>query len=204
MSVCSKHIGVLQWGDETPTTFTRIDLTARDLRAQLSSCAAIIAGGSPRDKVSAREPQEHFDLLVQTFQWMMEKEHRLPFFGFGYSARLLAFVAGADIQYRPQSREWGSVIIRRLSPAEGDPLLAGIPQEFHAHVFREDDIMTLPLLGIPLCNSDSTQYQMFKIAGKCIYGTQFQLFRDDATCAACKTPEGAIVPMLFHNFIQLL
>jgi GMP synthase-like glutamine amidotransferase len=48
-----------------------------------------------------------------------------------------------------------------------------LPKTFNAACVRADDILTLPVSFLPLANSERTQFQAFKVAGKPIYGVQF-------------------------------
>jgi hypothetical protein len=108
----------------------------------------------------------------------------IPVLAQGVFARLLAFAYDGQVLPQPHKAESGKTTIYRLAPALEDPWCRTFPLEFPGESFRSDDIMQLPLLSIPLCNSELTQFQAFKIIGVPHYGVQWY------------------APDLHHSFIQ--
>lgn len=96
------------------------------------------------------------------------------FLAVGGAARVLAQQLGGVVESMPSRTEQGIVEIYLLSLASEDPLFATLPATFYAPCSRTDDITMLPLQCVPLANSERTQFQAFKIAGKFVYGLQFE------------------------------
>lgn len=119
-------------------------------------------------ETASRSDCEYFFQLIEKCD-----ELNVPLLAQGVYARLLAHHYGGDIQAQPHKAEQGSVTLLRLVLAQEDSWLGNISHEYSAQSFRSDDILQLPLLALPLQNSELTQFQTFKIVGKVQYGVQW-------------------------------
>lgn len=97
----------------------------------------------------------------------------IPLLAQGGYAQLLAAYYGGVVAVQPQSAEQGDVALLRLTPGADDPWVSRMPAVCMAQSWRIDDILELPLVGVPLQNSERTQFQTFKIAGRAQYGIQW-------------------------------
>lgn len=136
--------------------------TAGDIVICSDSAAPVAVGSVDPDTVNFFR-----SLVVRCAQ------ERIPMLAQGVFARLLALAYDSVVAPQPHKVEQGKTTIYRLAPAVDDPWLNTFPLEFPAESFRSDDIMQLPLLSIPLCNSELTQFQAFKIIGVEQYGVQW-------------------------------
>lgn len=139
--------------------------------------------------VDSESPNTHGGTDQESIQLFRECADRcvaqqIPLLAQGVFARLLALAYDGQVLPQPHKAESGKTTIYRLAPAVEDPWCRTFPLEFSAESFRSDDIMQLPLLSIPLCNSELTQFQAFKIIGVPHYGVQWY------------------APDLHHSFIQ--
>ncbi|MCW1929694.1 MAG: hypothetical protein KIH62_000070 [Candidatus Kerfeldbacteria bacterium] len=115
-----------------------------------------------------RADRDEFSMLLHKCN-----ELDVPVLAQGVYARLLAYEYGGVVQPQQHKAEQGSVLLFKLAPARDDAWLSGIEHEQSAISFRSDDIMQLPLLALPLQNSELTQFHTFKIVGKMQYGVQW-------------------------------
>lgn len=110
--------------------------------------------------------------VEQVLQQALHDEQ--PFLAVGRAARVLAVLLGGTVAPMPSREEKGETEMYRLSAGREDPVFRDLPEVFVAPCFRLDDITVLPLQAVPLANSERTQFQAFKVAGKPIYGVQFE------------------------------
>jgi len=97
----------------------------------------------------------------------------IPTLGIGFGARLIAYTEGGEIQLTSSKTENGATEIYKLHLADDDALFKDFPEACTTESYRLDDIFSLPVTCLPLTNSERTQFQAFKVAGKPIYGIQF-------------------------------
>lgn len=97
-----------------------------------------------------------------------------PMMVVGRAARVLAQMLGGVVEPMLSREEKGETEIYRLSAGREDALFGQLPETFRADCYRVDDITQLPLQAVPLANSECTQFQAFKLAGKPVYGVQFE------------------------------
>lgn len=120
--------------------------------------------------ISAQQPM-HLPQLVELVRTCITST--VPTLGIGFGARLIAYSEGGEIQHTPSKIENGATEIYKLHLADDDALFKDFPDVCTADSCRQDDIFSLPVTCVPLANSERTQFQAFKVAGKPIYGIQF-------------------------------
>jgi GMP synthase-like glutamine amidotransferase len=85
----------------------------------------------------------------------------------------IAAAYGGVVEDHSERGEAGVVDVHRLRPADGNSLFGDAPETFRAVAHRNDDIMQLPVQCVPMANTKLSQFHIIKVAGKNVYGTQF-------------------------------
>lgn len=129
----------------------------------------IITSGTTPYHADMHNPE--IQRVVSLVKQLVEGGVRLLAIGVGMSALALAF--GGEVEDHSEREEAGVIEVHRLAPAEGDPVFGDAPETFAAVAYRHDDIMQLPIEFVPLANSKMAQFQAVKVAGKPVYGLQF-------------------------------
>lgn len=112
--------------------------------------------------------------VIALLRKLLESDTQTLAIGVGMSALALAF--DGEVEDHSERAEAGVVEIHRLAPAEGDTVFGDVPETFAAVAYRHDDIMQLPIEFVPLANSKMAQFHAIKLAGKSVYGLQFDPF----------------------------
>lgn len=164
-----------RFGGLSRDTLHRVRLEAGPLPViDLDQYSGIIVGGSP---FNSCDPPE----LKTPTQWRVEEElqHLLarivaadfPFLGACYGIATLTHY-GAGVIDTTYGEPVGAVPITRTAVGRGDPLLAAIPDTFHAFVGHKEACRVLPAGAVLLATSPNCPVQMFRI-GQNVYATQF-------------------------------
>ena len=135
---------------------------------------AIIAGGSPFDvsldqekkSSSQKQVEEFFENL---FHQVVDED--IPFLGACSGNGLLGRYCGATISGK-FSEDIGSALVSITEEGSKDPLLADLPDQFHAMVGHKEACDEVPPGSVLLISSDSCPVQMFRVKQN-IYATQF-------------------------------
>ena len=96
----------------------------------------------------------------------------VPFLGVCYGHQLLAHALGGTVGYHPGGPEVGTVPVRLTAAAHADPLLGGLPREFHAHSDHHQSILRLPMGAVVLAANDFERCHAIRI-GAAAWGVQF-------------------------------
>ncbi len=96
----------------------------------------------------------------------------VPFLGICYGHQLLARAMGGVVGYHQLGREIGTVTIKLMLEAEGDPLFRGVPPLFSAHTTHAQSALNLPPDAVPLASSGHEAHHAFRM-GSCAWGVQF-------------------------------
>ena len=158
---------------ETAVDRIRVERTD-DLHIDLSNYRAIIAGGSPFD-VSLEESKKSKaqknveDFFERLFDQVVPAD--FPFLGACSGNGLLGRYCGTKISGR-YSEDIGSSLVKLTDEGKLDPLLKGLPEEFHAMVGHKEACDTTPEGSVLLLTSDPCPVQMFRLKEN-IYATQF-------------------------------
>jgi GMP synthase (glutamine-hydrolysing) len=129
--------------------------------------AGVIVTGSSA-MVTDQEPWSE-----RTAVWLAELARSgRPVLGICYGHQLLAQALGGRVGDNPRGREIGTVEVRTLPAADGDPLLAGLGAAFPAHETHVQSVLALPEGARHLAESDADPHQAF-VWGECAWGLQF-------------------------------
>jgi GMP synthase (glutamine-hydrolysing) len=139
--------------------------------------AAVVTGSSAM--VSHREPWSE-----RTGEWLAHAVERgTPVLGICYGHQLLAHALGGSVARNPRGREIGTIVVRSLEPARGDPLLGVWGAEGPAHVTHVESVLELPDRAVRLAESDLDPVQAFAV-GERAWGVQFHPEFDAETVRA--------------------
>ena len=145
----------------------------QDLR--LEDFAGVIVGGGPgcvsdpEDKKSAVEAQIETAVLSLMPQIT---EQDFPFLGCCYGIGILGHHLGRVVSKENYSEAVGTADCELTDAGKADPILAGVPDAFHAFVGHKEAVQRLPEGCVHLVSSPTCPYQMIRY-GENVYATQF-------------------------------
>jgi len=96
----------------------------------------------------------------------------VPVLGLCFGHQMLARALGGVVGYHPGGREVGTVGVCLHSGAAADPLFAGVPDTFAAHVFHAQSVLQLPCGARVLAGNDFEPHQAVAY-GERAWGVQF-------------------------------
>ena len=99
-------------------------------------------------------------------------EAEVPYLGICFGHQMLAQALGGRVDYHPGGREIGTVDIDLLPAAAGDPLFAGLPPGFSAHVVHAQTVAELPPGAVCLAANTFEPTHAFRV-GRWAWGVQF-------------------------------
>jgi GMP synthase (glutamine-hydrolysing) len=136
------------------------------LPAPETTAGVVVTGSSAF--VSERESWSE-----RTGEWLARAlDHGTPVLGICYGHQLLAHALGGKVGRNPRGREIGTVEVRRLAPAQRDPLLGSWGAAEPAHVTHVESVLALPEGAVRLAESDLDPVQAFRV-GERAWGVQF-------------------------------
>ncbi len=151
----------------TPTPVQTIDPVRGDPLPAYDALAGVVVTGS-HAMVTDRHPWSE-----QTGQWLLGLLSRdIPLLGICYGHQLLAHVLGCPVDDNPRGLEVGTVPLYLTAEAHEDPLFAGLPNPFLAHVSHRQSVLELPAGAVPLVWSEQEPHHAFRV-GRCAWGVQF-------------------------------
>ncbi|MDQ7972223.1 MAG: glutamine amidotransferase [Rhodocyclaceae bacterium] len=144
------------------------------LPAPEAVAAAVVTGSHAM--VSHREPWSE-----ATGRWLATAARAgTPLLGICYGHQLLADALGGRADDHPHGLELGTVEVDLLPAAADDPLFAGLPDRFAAHVVHRQSALQLPAGAVRLASNAWEPNQAFRV-GEHAWGVQFHPeFDDDA------------------------
>jgi GMP synthase (glutamine-hydrolysing) len=137
--------------------------------ADIEGFSAVFVGGAGAH--TAFDDHPFTGALRRVLERLIEVER--PFFGSCWGHQFLARVLGGTVASDPDAEEVGTFDIELTADGLSDPLFSGLPPVFAAQLGHHDRIVDLPPDLVELARSARCPYQVVRIPGKPIYGTQF-------------------------------
>jgi GMP synthase (glutamine-hydrolysing) len=170
-----EYAAFLRLTDLPEKLLRRVRMEAAPLgRLNLDQYSGVFLGGSP---FNSSDPPEN----KSTVQRRVENELRslldeivardFPFLGACYGIGSLGTHQGGVID-RTYSEPVSSIRVSLTAAGLGDPLLAGMPEEFDAFVGHKEACSALPPTAVLLATSPGCPVQMFRVKSN-LYATQF-------------------------------
>jgi GMP synthase (glutamine-hydrolysing) len=137
--------------------------------------AGVIVGGGPgcvsdtpkeKSEAEARIEAQIMGLMPQ----ITGTDH--PFMGCCYGLGVLAAHLGGDVSKAQYGEDVGPSLCKVAPAAAGDPLTAGLPDQFEAFVGHKEAVQSLPVGCVHLISSEPCPFQMIRY-GQNVYATQF-------------------------------
>lgn len=140
----------------------------------VADCDAVILGGAGEYSVTERHP---FTPWVEEVLARLVDEGR-PVLGSCFGHHLLAQVTGGAVATDPQTEEVGTFDVTLTEAGLADPILAGLPPTFAVQLGHHDRVSCPGATLVELARSARCPWQILKVEGKPIYGTQFHAEMD--------------------------
>ncbi|AZZ95537.1 glutamine amidotransferase [Hahella sp. KA22] len=99
-------------------------------------------------------------------------ERGMPLLGVCYGHQLLADALGGAVDYQPEGREIGSLLITNHASDSDDYIFSRLPHTFHAHLTHAQSVLTLPEGAVNLASSGRVKHQAFRYGDR-TWGVQF-------------------------------
>ena len=164
-----------RFGALPPEALHRVRLEAAPMPPiDLDRYSGVIVGGSPFNSCDPPEAKSPTQVRVETeLQDLLERivAEDYPFLGACYGIATLTQHGGGVID-TTYGEPVGAVPISRTEAGRTDPLLADVPDTFHAFVGHKEACRVLPAGAVLLATSPHCPVQMFRI-GQNVYATQF-------------------------------
>lgn len=168
-----EYAGFLRYSGLPERRLRRVRVEAGPMpHVDLDDYAGIILGGSPFNASDERKSavQQRVEAeLGELVQRVVAADK--PFLGACYGIGLLGLVCGGVVDRR-YGESPAAVEISLTPDGRIDPLLAGMPNPFHAIVGHKEACAVLPPGAVLLASSAECPIQMFRM-GHHVYATQF-------------------------------
>ncbi|MEZ5331603.1 MAG: gamma-glutamyl-gamma-aminobutyrate hydrolase family protein [Thermoanaerobaculia bacterium] len=140
----------------------------------VSAYDAVLLGGAGEYSVTDRHP---FSPWVEEVVDRLIEEGR-PVLGSCYGHHVLAQVTGGEVITDPQTEEVGTFDVTLTEAGLADPVLEGLPATFAVQLGHHDRVSRAGSGLVELARSERCPWQILKIEGKPVYGTQFHAEMD--------------------------
>ncbi len=161
---------------------------------------AVIIGGS--SGYAAYEDYPWVPALIGFIQQC--KEDHVPVFGSCWGHQFLARALGGTVIHDPLRAEMGATEVNLLPAAQSDPVFSDFFPFLRVNQGHHDRVSVLPPDGIELANNQIAPFQVFRIAGKPIYGTQFHSELDRTTISERVIRYQQHYPEIAHHLAAIL
>lgn len=153
----------------------RLDREALPEDLRLEDYSGTIVGGGPGCVSDPAEEKSTVDATCEAAVLsIMDQitERDLPFLGCCYGIGILAHHLGAPVSKAQFGEDVGPSLCQLTEAGRSDPLLDGLPDQFHTLVGHKEAVQELPPDCVHLVASDPCPFQMIR-HGSNVYATQF-------------------------------
>ncbi|GAA4880524.1 glutamine amidotransferase [Serinicoccus chungangensis] len=168
-----EYAGFLRYAGLTEAQLHRVRVEAAPLpTVDLGAYSGFVLGGSPfnaSDEHKGQVQQRVERDLAGLVRRVVEAD--VPFLGACYGIGVLGLACGGTVDRR-YGEAPAAVEISLTEQGRADPLLAGLPDPFHAIVGHKEACAVLPPGAELLASSAGCPTQMFRM-GRHVYATQF-------------------------------
>ncbi|SFM04513.1 glutamine amidotransferase [Shimia aestuarii] len=161
--------------DEAEVHRIRLDQSPLPEGLQLEEYAGVIVGGGPGCVSDPEDQKTPVEAQIETavLGLMPEiTEKDFPFLGCCYGIGILGHHLGRVVNKENYSEAVGTADCVLTEDGKADPVLAGVPDAFHAFVGHKEAVQRLPEGCVHLVSSPTCPYQMIRY-GENVYATQF-------------------------------
>ena len=160
---------------ESDVVRIRLDQSNLPDDLSLDAFSGVIVGGGPgcvsdpvdkKTKVEARIEDAVMGLMPEVTR------RDFPFLGCCYGIGILGHHLGRVVSKERYSEDVGTADCSLTEAGKSDPLLVGVPQEFHAFVGHKEAVQRLPDGCTHLVSAPTCPFQMIRF-GENVYATQF-------------------------------
>jgi GMP synthase (glutamine-hydrolysing) len=165
----------LRWSGLEERQLHRVRMEAGPLPAlDLDAYAGVILGGGPFNSSDPADTKSDTQRRVEAeLRGLLDEvvPRDFPFLGACYGIGTLGVHQGGTVD-RTYGEPIGAVTITLTAEGLGDPVLAGMPEQFDAFVGHQEACSKLPASAVLLASSPTCEVQMFRIRSN-LYATQF-------------------------------
>ncbi len=136
---------------------------------QAGAFDVVMIGGAGVLSVTQDHPFN--DALTELVLRLCEADR--PLFGACWGHQFVAQALGGTVITDHDRREIGTNKVELTPAGRDDPIFAGLPPSFQAHMGHHDYASKLPAGAVELATSRQCPNQSFRIDGKMVYGMQF-------------------------------
>lgn len=129
----------------------------------------VVIGGAGVFSVTQDHPFN--DPLTELVKRLCDADR--PLFGACWGHQFAAQALGGAVITDHDRREVGTNTVELTAAGRADPLFAGLPPSFLAHMGHHDYTSKLPPGAVELATSQQCPNQAFRLDGKMVYGMQF-------------------------------
>jgi GMP synthase (glutamine-hydrolysing) len=141
----------------------------------LKDAHAILIGGAGAFSVTREHP---FTAPLREVIQRAIDDNR-PVFGACWGHQFLADLGGGAVIEDKERSEVGTFPIRLTEAGRADPLFEEFPEQFHVQLGHNDRVSELGPGWLDLAQSELCPYQVIRLDGKPVYGTQFHSEMDE-------------------------
>lgn len=161
----------------------RIRLESEDMPdLDLADYSGVIVGGGPGCVSDAPEKKDPLEAKIEAEILSLMPQitaQDVPFMGCCYGIGILAHHLGATVSKAQYGEPVGPSLCIQTPEGAADPILAGLPDQFHAFVGHKEAVQHLPEGAVHLLSSGPCPFQMIRY-GQNVYATQFHPEADSA------------------------
>ncbi|SHJ97641.1 GMP synthase (glutamine-hydrolysing) [Shimia gijangensis] len=155
----------------------RIRLDQQELPADLSlgDYSGVIVGGGPGCVSDPADKKTDIEARIEEAVMGLMPEvtkQDFPFLGCCYGIGILGHHLGRVVSKENYSEDVGTADCHLTEAGRSDPLLADVPESFHAFVGHKEAVQRLPEGCTHLVSSPTCPFQMIRF-GENVYATQF-------------------------------